>query len=361
MDHHDSLMRRAIELAWQGRWSTSPNPRVGCLIVRDGRILGEGWHRRAGEPHAEVQALHACTQSPEGATAYVNLEPCSHHGRTPPCVDSLIAAGIARVVVALEDPNPLVAGEGIRRLTEAGIEVTVGTGVREAERVNETFLHSMRTGLPYVILKAGLTLDGKLATITRRSRWITSEDSRLRSLELREEADAILVGAGTISADDPELSRRIGRNDSAQPWLRVVLDSPDGIPAASRVLNDGAPTLVFSPRASGSTSRQGVEWIEMPCDGDEIDIRSVLRNLHARSIRSVIVEGGGRVHASFLEQRLWQRMELFIAPIIVGGSEAPSMFPVRGVPQLSDAISVHFDSVEHLGRDIHVVARPGGS
>lgn len=356
MDHHDSLMRHAIELAWQGRWSTSPNPRVGCVIVRDGRILGEGWHRRAGDRHAEIVALEACSQSAAGATVYVNLEPCSHTGRTAPCADALINAGVARVVVATEDPNPIVAGEGIRRLREAGIDVIVGASASEAERLNESYLHAMRTGLPYVILKAGLTLDGKIATVARESQWITSEESRFRSLELREEADAILVGAGTITADDPQLTRRIGRNDSAQKWLRVVLDSPEGIPSSARVLNDGNPTLLFTSRHHPAASGDAVDVVELPGD-DELDLRSVLAELHRRHVRSVIVEGGARVHASFLEQRLWQRMELFIAPMIVGGAEAPSMYPLRGIPQLGDAIPVRFDVVEHMGRDIHVIAR----
>lgn len=360
MDHHDSLMRRAIDLAWQGRWSTSPNPRVGCVIVRGGHILGEGWHRRAGEPHAEIVALHACEQPPLGATVYVNLEPCSHHGRTAPCADALIEAGVARVVIATEDPNPLVAGDGIRKLRAAGIEVIVGSCASEAERLNEAFLHSMRTQLPYVILKAGLTLDGKLATVAGKSQWITSEESRQRSLELREEADAILVGAGTISADDPQLTRRIGRNDAAQPWLRVILDSPEGIPSTARVLNDGGRTLLFSARRRQTSQSVTVEVIHLPCEGDAIDLRAVLAELHRRDVRSVIVEGGARVHASFLEHHLWQRMELFIAPMIVGGRDAPSMYPLRGVPRLSDAIPLRFDVVERLGRDIHVIARPAG-
>lgn len=358
MEHPDAIMRHAVELAERGRWSTSPNPRVGCVIVRGERILAEGWHERAGGPHAEIVALDACPDPPAGATMYVTLEPCSHTGRTGPCTRRIIESQIKRVFVALEDPDPRVAGSGIRQLREAGIEVIVGPGGPQSERLNEAWLHSARTSSPYVILKAGLTLDGKLATVRRESRWITSEGSRLRSLELREEADAILVGAGTVRDDDPQLTRRLELNTSAQPWRRVVLDSPEGIPMGSRVLNDAGPTLIFTPDPERYEGKAEIETIPTASGTDRIDLRFVLRELHARDVRSLIVEGGALIHAAFIEERLWQRMELFIAPMIVGGAEAPSMFSMPGIPELTQAVRVRFDTVETLGPDIHIVARP---
>lgn len=358
VEHHDALMRRALELAAQGRYTTSPNPRVGCVIVRDEHILGEGWHERAGGPHAEIAALNDCGGDARGATMYVTLEPCAHHGRTSPCVEAVIASGVKRLVVAMEDPNPQVAGRGLERLRKAGIEVVTGPGAEEAERLNEEWLTAMRMGRPYVILKAGLTLDGKLATVGRQSRWITSEAARQRSLELREDVDAILVGAGTITADDPQLTRRIGRNTSRQPWRRIVLDSPDGIPLQSRVITDGERTTIFTTNPARYPIHENLELIPASADAETIDLDFVLNELARLEVRSLVVEGGELVHAAFLERRLFDRLELFIAPLIVGGADAPSMFSLAGIPELTAAIRVRFDRVETLGPDVHIIARP---
>src|SRR5437773_2595265 len=226
----EALMRRALELAERGRYSVSPNPMVGCVIARDGVVLAEGWHQRAGEAHAEVEALRRCGNA-RGATAVVTLEPCAHHGRTPPCVDALLDAGIERVVVAMHDPHG-VAGGGIEKLRQGGVDVTAGVLENEARILNEKFVYAVTQQKPFVILKAAMTLDGKLATVARESQWITSQAARERSLALREEVDAIIVGGGTVRDDDPRLTRRLGWNSSIQPWLRVVLDRDRIVPPA---------------------------------------------------------------------------------------------------------------------------------
>jgi diaminohydroxyphosphoribosylaminopyrimidine deaminase / 5-amino-6-(5-phosphoribosylamino)uracil reductase len=350
----EDFMRRALALAEQGRYSTSPNPMVGCVLVRDGVIVAEGFHRRAGEAHAEVDALRQC-DDPRGTTMYVSLEPCCHQGRTPPCTDAIIAAGVSRVVVAMLDPHEVVDGGGIARLAAANIDVTTGVLEAEARRLNEVFVWSVTQKLPFVLLKAGMTLDGKLATVTRESQWITSEDARERSMALREEFDAILVGSGTIREDDPRLSRRLGLAGGVTPWTRVVLDGDGELPPHAQVLRDGR-TIVFTSRPERYDAHPDLELV--PTDG-RVDLGQVLGELHARGIRSVLAEGGAVVHAELIRRALWQKMLLFIAPMIIGGAEAPSIFGGEAVAKLTDAYRFRFDRVELVGRDLMVVAYPG--
>ena len=327
-------MRRALELAAQGRYSTSPNPMVGCVIVRDDQILAEGFHRRAGEAHAEVEALRNCGD-PHGATMYVTLEPCAHHGRTPPCADAVIASGVARVVVAMRDPHDVVDGRGIERIEAAGIAVTTGVCEDEARKLNERFVWSVTKKRPFVLLKAAMTLDGKLATVTRDSRWITADAARNRSLELREEYDAIAVGGGTVAADNPHLTRRLGW--SPTPWTRVILDRDRVVPAAANVLTDGGATLHIT---------------------DDVDLEQLLADLYGRGIHSLIVEGGSLLHSEFILRKLWQKMIVFVAPAIVGGAEAPSIFSGEPVSRLTDAYRFSFDRSEMIGGDLMIVAYP---
>lgn len=356
---HADFMSRALALAERGRYSTSPNPMVGCVIVAPhGRVLAEGFHRKAGQPHAEVEAMNATSAELRDATMYVTLEPCAHHGRTPPCVDAIVARGIRRVVVATIDPHPLVAGRGIARLREHGIEVSVGEGEEAARALNELFFHSVTNERPFVLLKAGMTLDGKLATAARRSRWITSPESRQRSLELREEFDAILVGGGTVSADDPQLTRRLGRNESIQPWTRVVVDASAEIRPDARIFNDDARTIVFTTNAEHLEAKPHVEIVEWR-GVRQFDLDAVLRELHVRGIRSVIAEGGSMLHSHLIERRLWQKMMLFIAPMVIGGTAAPSIFAHEGVLDLTDAFRFRFDAVERVGPDLLLTAYPG--
>jgi diaminohydroxyphosphoribosylaminopyrimidine deaminase / 5-amino-6-(5-phosphoribosylamino)uracil reductase len=354
----ESFMRRALDLAERGRYSVSPNPMVGAVIVRDGRIIGEGWHERAGEPHAEVAAIRSATERLEGSTIHVTLEPCCHQGRTPPCTDALVEAGIASVVIAASDPSPHASGRGIEILRAAGIEVVEGVLRDEAERLNEIHLHSASHLTPFVLIKAGITLDGKLGTIHGKSKWITSDESRERSLALREEYDAILVGAGTVIADNPRLDRRLGWNRSIQPWIRVVVDASGEIAPDATVLSDGHTTLVCSSRGERYRKAGSVEVLEYPERDDLLDLREVLRTLRERGIRSVLVEGGSMILTSMIRERLWQKMQLFIAPKILGGATAPSIFGGDGVGELSEAYHLRFDAVERVGPDLLVTAYP---
>jgi len=326
----EALMRRALELAERGRYSVSPNPMVGCVLARDGVVLAEGWHQRAGAPHAEIEALRNCDDA-RGATAVVTLEPCAHHGRTPPCVDALLDAGVARVVVAMRDPHK---SGGIEKLREAGVDVAAGVLEDEAKRLNEKFVYAVTQQRPFVIVKAAMTLDGKLATVDRDSRWITSDAARERSLALREEADAIVVGGGTVRDDDPQLTRRLGWNTSIQPWLRVVLDRDRVVPPQARVLIDGGATLHIT---------------------EDVPLETLLGNLN---VQSLIVEGGALVFAQFIERRLWQKMIVFVAPMIVGGGAAPSIYSGDPVRRLTEAHRLRFDRVEMVGPDLMIVAYP---
>jgi diaminohydroxyphosphoribosylaminopyrimidine deaminase/5-amino-6-(5-phosphoribosylamino)uracil reductase len=350
-DHE--FMQRALELAQRGRYTVSPNPMVGCVIVRDPVVIAEGFHRRAGEAHAEVEALRGTDA--RGATMYVTLEPCSHHGRTPPCADAVIAAGLKRVVVAMEDPNDVVNGRGVAALRAAGIDVAVGVMETEARRLNEKFAWAVSQKLPFVLVKAGMTLDGKLATVARESQWITSEGAREASLRLREEYDAIVVGGGTVKSDDPRLTRRLGLAGEATRWTRVVLDGDGDVQPQAQILNDGGHTILFTAAPARYAASPNLEIV-----GTEgrVDLERVFGELHARGIRSVIVEGGALVHSEVLRRGLWQKMILFIAPLLVGGAEAPSIFSGEGVPRLTDAYRFRFDRVEQLGTDLVVVAYP---
>lgn len=358
MADHRLFMERALELAEQGRYSVSPNPMVGAVVVRDGRIIGEGWHQRAGEPHAEIEALRAVEEDPRGATLYVTLEPCCHHGRTPPCTSAVIEAGISEVVVATDDPSPHAGGKGIEALSAAGIDVVRDICRVEAERQNEKFLHSASHLTPFVLLKAAMTLDGKLATTTGSSRWITSPQSRDRSLQLREEYDAILVGAGTVVADNPRLTRRLGLSSSIRPWLRVVVDAAGEIPPDANLFTDGDTTLVYTTRPEKYRSNGPTEAVEMVKGPEGLDLDRVLRDLRDRDVRSVIVEGGSKVLTSMIREQLWQKLQVFVAPMLVGGAEAPSIFGGPGIAELDEAHRLRFDAFEKLGPDLLITAYP---
>lgn len=354
----EPFMRIALDLAERGRYTVSPNPMVGCVLVRDGIVIAEGWHQRAGEAHAEVDALQDARRKgkePRGATMYVTLEPCCHTGRTGPCTEAVIAAEVARVVIAMPDPNERVNGGGIAALREAGIEVTVGLLEHEARRLNEKFLWSVTQKLPFVTVKAAMTLDGKLATITRDSQWITSEAARERNLALREEYDAILVGGGTVSADNPRLTRRLGLAGDATQWTRVVLDGDGNVPPHAQLLVDRGRTILFTSDRERIPSAPALELV--PVEG-RVDLRRIFGELHARGIHSLIVEGGAVVHSEVIRQGLWQKMILFVAPMIVGGATAPAIFSGDGVARLTDAYRFRFDRCEPVGADLMIVAYP---
>ncbi|HUP60568.1 MAG TPA: bifunctional diaminohydroxyphosphoribosylaminopyrimidine deaminase/5-amino-6-(5-phosphoribosylamino)uracil reductase RibD [Thermoanaerobaculia bacterium] len=349
----EQLMRHALVLAERGLYSVSPNPMVGCVVVRDGAIIAEGFHERAGEPHAEIAALR--NADARGATVYVTLEPCSHQGRTGPCTEAIVEAGVTRAVVAMQDPNELVDGRGIAALRDAGIEVTTGVLEADARRLNEKFLWAMTHKLPFVLLKAGMTLDGKLATVTRESHWITSEAAREKSLALREEYDAILAGSGTIKADNPRLTRRLGLASGITPWTRVVLDGDGEVSPHAQILGDGSRTILFTSRPSNYAGTADLEIV--PIEG-RADLQSVFGALYERGIRSILVEGGALLHSEIIRRGLWQKMIVFIAPLVVGGAEAPAILHGEGVSRLTEGYRFRFDRAEFVGGDLMVVAYP---
>ncbi|HEX6160202.1 MAG TPA: bifunctional diaminohydroxyphosphoribosylaminopyrimidine deaminase/5-amino-6-(5-phosphoribosylamino)uracil reductase RibD, partial [Thermoanaerobaculia bacterium] len=282
------------------------------------------------------------------------LEPCCHHGRTGPCAEAIAEAGIAHVVVAMLDPHEVVDGGGIARLAAANVDVTTGVLEAEARRLNEVFVWSVTQKLPFVILKAGMTVDGKMATVTRESQWITSEGARERSLMLREQCDAILIGSGTVKADNPRLTRRLGLAHGIIPWTRVVLDGDGDLPEHAQLLLDGR-TILFTGAPDRYDRRPDLEIVPT---GGRVDLEQVLGELHARGIRSLVAEGGSVVHAELIRRALWQKMILFIAPMIIGGAEAPSIFSGEAVSRLTDAYRFRFDRAEFVGTDLMVTAYP---
>jgi diaminohydroxyphosphoribosylaminopyrimidine deaminase / 5-amino-6-(5-phosphoribosylamino)uracil reductase len=358
----DRFMRRAIELAERGRGLTSPNPMVGAVIVAPGgEVVGEGFHERAGAAHAEAEALRAAGARARGGTMYVTLEPCSHHGRTPPCAPAVVAAGIVRVVAAIGDPNPLVSGQGFAELRRAGIEVVTGVGASEAERQNRVFLTAMRERRPHVVLKAGMTLDGKIADLHGASRWITGGPSRERAHLLRSESDAIVVGIGTVLRDDPELTVRLGRPWPREPF-RVVLDTKARTPRTARIIRAGSPSralIVVGSDAPEDRARElagtGATVVRCRTRDGRLDLDAVLDDLFAREVRGVLVEGGGEIHAAFLDTNLVDRVAIYVAPLLVGGRGATPAVGGMG-RELKNAVRLGPLSVTALGDDLLIEA-----
>ncbi|MDQ6919651.1 MAG: bifunctional diaminohydroxyphosphoribosylaminopyrimidine deaminase/5-amino-6-(5-phosphoribosylamino)uracil reductase RibD [Candidatus Dormibacteraeota bacterium] len=355
-------MGRALELAARARHLTSPNPMVGAIVLDgSGEFAGEGFHARSGEPHAETLAMERAGARARGGTLYVTLEPCSHQGRTAPCADAVVAAGVTRVVVAMEDPDRRVAGGGIRRMREAGISVEVGLEEEAARRLNRFYVKQRTTGLPWVTARFAASLDGKIATATGESRWITSEAARLESHRLREQHDAILVGAGTVAADDPELSNRLP--EAARQPLRVVLDSKLRTPLTAKVLAglDRQPTLVVTTpqageRAIAALGKTGAEVVTVDAAGPEqrVDLAQLLKLLGDRGLLSVLVEGGGEVTGAFFDSHLVDGVVAFLAPLIIGGKEAPGAVGGKGARQLADAFRLTNLEMRRIGDDILV-------
>lgn len=360
-------MRRALVLAEQGRYGTSPNPMVGAVVLdASGAVVGEGAHLRCGGPHAEVAALSAAGALAAGGTLLVTLEPCVHHGRTPPCVDLVLASGVARVVIGARDPNPVVDGRGVAILRQAGVEVVEGVEDEACRALIRRFSHWMRTGLPEVTLKMAMTLDGKLAARGGRSRWITSESSRREGYTLREEFDALLVGVGTVLADDPRLLRHLGL--AADPHLRrVVLDSGLRTPETATLFHTMPEDVVVFHLEGASAERRralgdaGATLVEVGDDGTgRCDLRQVLRWLGGHQVSSLLVEGGGEVHWSFLREGLAQRLHAFVAPLILGGREAVHAVGGTGFASPQEAVRVRFGELRRLEDDLVLVGEIGG-
>jgi diaminohydroxyphosphoribosylaminopyrimidine deaminase/5-amino-6-(5-phosphoribosylamino)uracil reductase len=358
------MMARALELAALGIARVSPGPLVGCVITNAGKVVGEGFYVFNDGKHAETLALEQAGLKARGGTAYVSLEPHAHHGRTPPCTDSLIAAGITRVVAPIEDPNPQVSGKGFEHLRTMGVEVYSGLMAAEASRLNEKYLHFMKTGRPFVHLKLACSLDGKIATRSGESRWITGEQSRARVHQLRNQYDAILVGARTASLDNPLLTDRSG-SPRRRPLVRVILDESLQLSGASQLANTASesPVIVFAGANADARKRtaleaKGVEIIVDKSNGR--DLVAILEQLGNRSLQSVLVEGGAAIAGKLLDAGLVNKVTFFIAPMIIGGQGAPNAVGGSGVEKISEAFRLNDVEVVKRDEDIEVTGYPAG-
>ena len=358
----NEYMNRALELAHLSQGETSPNPPVGAVVVRDGRIVGEGRTRPAGQSHAEVVALRQASELARGATLYVTLEPCSHYGRTPPCANAVIAAGIAEVHASIQDPNPQVAGRGLETLRQAGISVSVGLGSERAEELAAPHAKLVTTGTPLVTLKFAMSLDGKIATRTGDSKWITSEEARRRVHELRARSDAIMAGIGTVIADDPMLTARDedGAPLASQP-LRVIVDSRARISPEAALLRQPGHTLIAVARASredrARLESDRVSLFAAPDPNGRVDLPALMAELGRRRVTSLFVEGGGTLAGSLLDAGLVDRIIAFIAPVIIGGEDAPSPIRGKGAQKMADALRLNPTQITHFGPDLAITAK----
>jgi diaminohydroxyphosphoribosylaminopyrimidine deaminase / 5-amino-6-(5-phosphoribosylamino)uracil reductase len=365
MSHADyEYMARALQLAARGLYTAHPNPRVGCVLVRDGKIVGEGWHERAGEPHAEIHALQQAGEGARGATAYVTLEPCCHHGRTPPCTDALIQAGVARMVVAMIDPNPRIAGQGLEQLKRAGIQIETGVLESEAEKLNPGFIMRMRKQRPYVRCKLAMTLDGRTATATGESKWITSEAARADVQRLRAQSSAIMTGSGTVLADDPRLTVRpelAGIELPAHP-LRVVLDSRLRITPKARLFKEPGETWVFTTRRERELieplRQAGAKLVSLPAEGGHVDLAAVLSYLAAqREINEVLVEAGPILSGALLQARLIDQLVIYMAPMLLGDSGRGLVHIQPDIARLMERIELEITEIRAIGRDWRITAK----
>lgn len=352
-------MARALALAERGLFSAHPNPRVGCLLVHGDELVGEGWHARTGEAHAEVHALQQAGPRARGATVYVTLEPCAHHGRTPPCVDALIAAGVARVVIACGDPFEEVDGQGIARLRRAGIEVIEGVLAEEARELNRGFLSRVSRGRPWVRLKLAMSMDARTGLPDGRSQWITGEAARADVQRWRARSSAILTGIGTVLGDDPHLTVRLPEGDSFQPALRVVLDSGLRTPADARVLDAAAPTLLIGDQAIVSDRRlgsfQGIVGVAR--QGRHLDLAAVLGILAERHVNELQVEAGPRLAGAFVAARLVDEVLLYVNPSWLGDASLP-LLRLDPPADLSERSRWSFHDVQRVGDDVRLLLRP---
>jgi diaminohydroxyphosphoribosylaminopyrimidine deaminase/5-amino-6-(5-phosphoribosylamino)uracil reductase len=356
----EAYIERALALAERGRGLTSPNPMVGAVVVADGRIAGEGFHEGPGLPHAEVVALRQAGERTLGATLYVTLEPCDHYGRTPPCCDAIIEAGIARIVAAMRDPNPVVDGRGFAKLEAAGIDVGSGVLSGEASRQNEAYVKHVRTGRPFVTWKMAASLDGKVASRDGTSRWITGEAARRDVHRLRAWSDAILVGAGTALADDPSLTVRDPSYRGAPP-LRVLVDARGRVPATGDLFDDAAPTLVatteLAPRGRREEwSAAGAELVVYEPEEGRVPIGALVADLGKRDAQGVLLEGGPTLAWAAVEENLVDKVVVYLSPKLIGGDEAPGVLGGRGFAPISQALDLSIHSFDRVGEDLRVEA-----
>lgn len=353
-------MKRALELAKKGAGHTNPNPLVGAVIVKEGRIIGEGYHKAYGSHHAEINAFINATEDVKGATMYVTLEPCSHYGKTPPCAKTILEKGIKKVVIGLKDPNPLVAGKGIKMLEDAAVEVVTGVLEEEGRKLNEIFLKYITTKLPFCIMKTAMTLDGKIATYTNASKWITGELSRKYVHELRHRVAGIMVGIGTVLADNPSLTTRIGDDRGSDP-IRIIIDSSARIPLNATVLNlqsDKKTIIVVTEKAEKEKlellEQKGAEIIVTPSKNERVDLFLLMKALGQRKIDSVLLEGGSELNYSALEEGIVDKVNAFIAPKIIGGNTAKTPVGGQGKAFMEQAITLEGIDIRRFGDDIMV-------
>ncbi len=360
-------MYKALELAESGRGHVNPNPMVGAVIVKEGKIIGFGAHEQYGGPHAEINALEHSTEDVAGSTLYVTLEPCSHFGKTPPCVDKIIEKGIKKVIIAMEDPNPLVSGRGIGKLKEKGIEVVSGVLRKESERLNEIFIKYITTGLPFCILKTAMSLDGKIAAYTGDSKWITNELSREYVHQLRHQSSAVMVGIETVLKDDPFLTVRLDKKNTKNP-VRVIVDTKGRIPADSKVLNcdETTKTIVATTKLAPDEKIKVIEdkgaiILFTPIKNNQVDLSFLIRALGKRKIDSVLIEGGSTLNAGMLKEGLIDKIIAFIAPKIIGGIDAPTPVGGEGFPRIKDCIMLDRMEILRFKEDLMIEAYTGKS
>lgn len=356
MDRKEYYMKRALELAAQGEGKTAPNPMVGCVVVKDDRIRAEGFHQQYGGFHAERNALLSCGGEAEGAELYVNLEPCCHQGKTPPCTDIILEKKIKKVYIGCLDPNPLVAGKGINLLKEHGIAVESGILELESRKLNEVFFYHMQEHLPFVAMKYAMTLDGKIACETGDSKWVTGEDARARVQRLRNRYRGIMAGIGTVLLDDPMLNCRMkGGRDP----VRIICDSRLRIPAESQIVETACQIRTIlaycspDPEKEKSLKEKGMELLKIPADAEgKLELKTLLKKLEQMGIDSILLEGGGTLNASMLKEGLVQRVYAFVAPKLVAGAEAKSPVEGRGIPAMKQAVRLHHVETKQYGTDI---------
>jgi diaminohydroxyphosphoribosylaminopyrimidine deaminase / 5-amino-6-(5-phosphoribosylamino)uracil reductase len=351
------FMRRALDLAERGLYTTTPNPRVGCVVVKDGAVVADGWHERAGLLHAEALALKAAGESARGATLYLNLEPCSHHGRTPPCADAIVAAGVKRVVAAMQDPNPKVAGAGFARLRAAGIEVEHGLMEEEARELNIGFVARMTRGRPWVRMKIAASLDGRTALASGKSQWITGEEARADGHRWRARACAILTGHGTVRDDDPQLNVR-GIDTPRQP-LKIVVDSRFETPLSARLLKDGKTLVagaVDETKRISALKAAGAETVVIPNDRGKVELFKLMEELARRELNEIHVEGGAKLNGSLLQAGVVDELLVYLAPSVIGDS-GRGMFDLPELTELSRSTALKIREVERVGEDLRILAR----
>lgn len=358
MKTDEDFMQRALELAERGRETTGENPMVGAVLVKDGKIIGEGYHKKAGGPHAEIKALKYVGLNAKGATLYVNLEPCNHYGKTPPCTDALIKAGVARVVAAIEDPNPKVSGKGFLKLKKAGIDVTIGILEDKALKLNEVFIKCISQNTPFVVAKIAQTIDGKIALSSGKSKWITGDAARKKGHELRNMYDAILVGIGTVLADDPMLNCRLAGKTNDP--IKIILDSSAQIPIESKLLQDRGKVILATTSYADECrlhklQDMGVEVIKT--SQDTVNLKELLMKLYDMGISSILVEGGPRILTSFLREKLLDKLVVFLAPKIIGGDGKDCVGRLC-LKEIQDIYEFSINDIEKIGEDVMLEMYP---